>query len=98
MGGAEWYYQAGRDPALEREAVGFVLMAHTVRSALDDGIHRYRLLLGGEAYKDRFATADHGLDTTALGLGLRGRAVVATARAAAASPPVLRRRLRRFAA
>ena len=98
MGGAEWYYQAGRDPALEREAVGFVLMAHTVRSALDDGIHRYRLLLGGEAYKDRFATADYGLDTTALGLGLRGRAVVAAARAAAASPPVLRRRLRRFAA
>src|SRR5207253_37282 len=66
MGGAEWYYQAGRDPALEREAVGFVLMAHTVRAALDDGMREYRLLLGGESYKDRLANADHGLETVAL--------------------------------
>jgi CelD/BcsL family acetyltransferase involved in cellulose biosynthesis len=95
FGGAEWYYQAGRDPALEREAVGFVLMAHTVREALNDGVSEYRLLLGGEAYKDRFATADPGLETVVFSRGARGRAVAAAARAALAAPPSLRRRLPR---
>lgn len=97
IGGAEWYYQAGRDPALEREAVGFVLMAHTVRAALDDGIHTYRLLLGGESYKDRFATGDNRLETVAVGRGPRGRMVVAGAKAAVAAPAPLRRRLGRLA-
>ena len=94
FGGAEWYYQAGRDPSLEREAVGFVLMAHTVRAALDDGVSEYRLLLGGEAYKDRFANADPGLETVVFARGARGRAVRAAARAALRLPPEVRRRLR----
>jgi CelD/BcsL family acetyltransferase involved in cellulose biosynthesis len=94
FGGAEWYYQAGRDPALEREAIGFVLMAHTVREALNDGVGEYRLLLGGEAYKDRFATADPGLETIVWARGVRGRAALAAARAGLAAPPGLRRRLR----
>jgi CelD/BcsL family acetyltransferase involved in cellulose biosynthesis len=97
FGGAEWYYQAGRDPALEREAVGFVLMAHTIRAALDDGVSEYRLLLGGEAYKDRFANADHGLDTVLLARGAVGRTVGAAAGAAASAPPSLRSRFKRFA-
>jgi CelD/BcsL family acetyltransferase involved in cellulose biosynthesis len=97
FGGAEWYYQAGRNPALEREAVGFVLMAHTVREALNDGVDEYRLLLGGEAYKDRFANADPGLETVVLARGVRGRAVRAGARAALSAPVSLRRRLRRLA-
>ena len=96
FGGAEWYYQAGRDPALEREAVGFVLMAHTVREALNDGVGEYRLLLGGEAYKDRFATADPGLDTVVWARGARGRGARAAARAALSAPPGLRRRLRQL--
>jgi CelD/BcsL family acetyltransferase involved in cellulose biosynthesis len=96
FGGAEWYYQAGRDPALEKQAVGFVLMAHTVRAALDDGMREYRLLLGGEGYKDRFANADHGLHTVMLGRGPVGTPVAAAA-GAAASRPALRARLKRFA-
>jgi CelD/BcsL family acetyltransferase involved in cellulose biosynthesis len=96
FGGAEWYYQAGRDPELEREAVGFVLMAHTIREALNDGVDEYRLLLGGEAYKDRFATADPGLDTVVWARGVRGRGARAAARAALAAPPGVRRRLRGF--
>jgi CelD/BcsL family acetyltransferase involved in cellulose biosynthesis len=95
FGGAEWYYQAGRDPDFEREAVGFVLMAHTVRAALDDDMREYRLLLGGEGYKDRFANADHGLHTTVLGRGPFGAAVAASA-ATAATRPALRARLKRF--
>ena len=97
FGGIEWYYQAGRDPALERDAVGFVLMAHTVRAALDDGVTEYRLLLGGEAYKDRFATADHGLETVVLARGARGRAARAATSAAARMPAGIRRRLRDLA-
>ena len=97
LGGAEWYYQAGRDPELEREAVGFVLMAHTVRAALDDGVREYRLLLGGEGYKDRFSNADHGLDTVLLGRGAVGRGVEVAAARAASAPPGLRERLKRFA-
>ena len=95
FGGAEWYYQAGRDPALERENVGFVLMAHTIRAALDDGMREYRLLLGGEGYKDRFANADNGLHTVMLGRGAAGRALAAAA-GQAAERPALRARLKRF--
>jgi CelD/BcsL family acetyltransferase involved in cellulose biosynthesis len=94
--GIEWYYQAGRDPALERENVGFVLLVHTVRSALDDGMREYRLLLGGESYKDRFANADHGLETVALGRGLRGRAAIAGVAAADRGPEPVRRRMKRL--
>jgi CelD/BcsL family acetyltransferase involved in cellulose biosynthesis len=94
FGGAEWYYQAGRDPALEREAIGFVLMAHTVREALNEGVSEYRLLLGGEAYKDRFATADPGLETVVVARGATGRLARSAARAALRAPPSLRRRLR----
>jgi CelD/BcsL family acetyltransferase involved in cellulose biosynthesis len=97
MGGSEWYYQAGRDPALEREAVGFVLMVHTIREALNDGMSQYRLLLGGEAYKDRFANADGGLETVLLARGARGRAARAAVMRAAAMPAPIRRRLRRLA-
>ena len=97
FGGCEWYYQAGRDPALEREAVGFVLMAHTVRAALDDGVREYRLLLGGEAYKDRFATADPGLETVVFARGPAGRALRGAARAALSAPAPVRSRLRRLA-
>ncbi|HEX8742084.1 MAG TPA: GNAT family N-acetyltransferase [Thermoleophilaceae bacterium] len=94
FGGIEWYYQAGRDPALERENVGFVLLVHTIRTALDDGMREYRLLLGGESYKDRFANADHGLETVALGRGARGRAAIAAVAAADRGPEPVRRRMK----
>lgn len=96
FGGIEWYYQAGRDPALEKEAIGFVLLVHTIRSALDDGMREYRLLLGGESYKDRFANADHGLVTVALPRGVRGRSAVAAVAAADRGPEPVRRRMKRL--
>jgi CelD/BcsL family acetyltransferase involved in cellulose biosynthesis len=75
--GVESYYQAGRDPALQREKVGFVLMAHTVREALADGMSEYRLLRGDEGFKYRFATSDPGLETLARPNGILGRAALA---------------------
>ena len=72
FGGAESYYQAGRDPAWDRFSVGFVLLVHTIRSALEDGALEYRFLLGAEPYKYRFATHDAGLETIGLSRGVAG--------------------------
>jgi CelD/BcsL family acetyltransferase involved in cellulose biosynthesis len=63
FGGSEWFYQGGRDPALNRESVGFVLQAHSVRAALDEGLQSYRFLRGAETYKRRFSNEDLGVVT-----------------------------------
>jgi CelD/BcsL family acetyltransferase involved in cellulose biosynthesis len=82
-GGAEWYYQAGRDPRHDKSSIGSVLLAHTIREALNDGVDEYRLLRGAEPYKSRFANADAPLETVMLAsadvalpqmLGARARA------------------------
>jgi CelD/BcsL family acetyltransferase involved in cellulose biosynthesis len=68
-GGAEWYYQGGRDPRYDELSLGFVLIAHTIRAALDDGVEEYRLLRGDEPYKARFANDDAQLETVMLASG-----------------------------
>ncbi len=79
-GGVESYYQAGRDPAWDHASVGFILLAHSIRSALEDGMREYRFLRGGEAYKDRF-TDDRGeLETFVVARGLRGNAAAGAGR------------------
>jgi CelD/BcsL family acetyltransferase involved in cellulose biosynthesis len=85
----DWYYQSGRDPAWERQSVGFVLLAHTIKGAFDDGMLEYRFLRGGEGYKDRFASDDPGLETVALARGAVGRAALRAA--AGARAPAVRR-------
>ena len=75
--GVESYYQAGRDPALQRERVGFVLLAHTIRESIQDGMSEYRLLRGDESFKYRFATSDPGLETLARPNGALGRLALA---------------------
>ena len=92
--GKEWYYQSGRDPEWDRESVGLVLLAHTIRSAFDDGLTTYKLLRGGDAYKDRFATSDPGLETVVAGRGPVGKA----AELASGTALKVRRRLRRSGA
>lgn len=79
FGGAELYYQAGRDPAWERGSVGFVLLAHSIRAAIEDGADEYWFLEGSEGFKYRFASDDPGLETIAIPGSLRGRAAVAAA-------------------
>jgi perosamine synthetase len=78
-GGIEFDYQGGRDPAWERYSVGTVLLAHAIRTALDDGVDEYRLLRGGEAYKQRFATHDRGVQTLVIGRGALGSAAAVAA-------------------
>lgn len=74
--GVEWYYQAGRDPAWEQASIGFVLMAHTIRDACAGGLAEYRLLLGDEPYKARFANGETSLETLALPRTPAGRAAI----------------------
>jgi CelD/BcsL family acetyltransferase involved in cellulose biosynthesis len=93
--GVESYYQAGRDPTLGGNSVGFVLLAHTIREAAADGMREYRLLRGAEAFKYRFAEADLGLETFAVARGLGGT-VARVAAAAGLRSGLLRAFLRRL--
>lgn len=86
--GVESHYQSGRDPAWDKASVGIVLLAHTMREALADGIEEYRFLRGGEGYKQRFATHDPGVVTVGRATSVFGRAALAARTA--------RRRLRRL--
>lgn len=71
--GVESFYQAGRDPQWADASVGLVLLAHTIREALNDGLSEYRFLRGGEDYKYRFTSLDPGVATAAWARGpLRG--------------------------
>lgn len=92
-GGVEWYYQAGRDPALADDNVGFVLLTHTIREAFVDGMREYRFGLGAEPYKARFSEQDPGLDTVLLGAAPLPRLASLGARSARRAPPAVRRLL-----
>lgn len=93
FGDAEWYYQAGRDPAWDDRSVGFVLMVHTVREAMNDGVAEYRLLRGAHEYKDRFANSETPVDTVVRTRGVAGRAAGAAVFTARRMPPRVRRAL-----
>jgi CelD/BcsL family acetyltransferase involved in cellulose biosynthesis len=95
-GGDEWYYQLGRDSAFDRFAVGFVLIAHAIRRALEDGLGQFRLLRGDEGYKARFATHDSGVVTVGMARTTAGRALLQGERMWRALPSGARRRLRRL--
>lgn len=94
-GGVESYYQAGRDPVAADDSVGFVLLTHTMREALNDGVREYRFLRGGESYKYRFATEDPGVETVAVGRGPGSRALLGLASMAGGWKPA-RKALKRF--
>lgn len=91
-GGADAYYQAGRDPEWERQSVGFVLLAHTIRDAVEAGQTEYRFLRGGESFKYRFASEDPGLVTVAV---TRGTVAGVALRAAEAGRRLVRIRAAR---
>jgi CelD/BcsL family acetyltransferase involved in cellulose biosynthesis len=64
--GIEGFYQTGREPAFDHTSIGFVLINHTVRAAVEDGVREYSFLRGGEGYKDRFADRDLGVQTVVV--------------------------------
>jgi CelD/BcsL family acetyltransferase involved in cellulose biosynthesis len=75
------YYQAGRDPTYDRLSAGFVLLAHSLRAAMDEGAAEYRFGRGAEDFKYRFTSADPGLETVTLARGRAGQAALDAARA-----------------
>jgi CelD/BcsL family acetyltransferase involved in cellulose biosynthesis len=91
FGRSEWYYQSGRLLGAADQSVGFVLLNRTIRSALEDGMEEYRLLLGDETYKSRYATEDLGVETVAVTRGPAARAALLGARVALAGRRAARR-------
>jgi CelD/BcsL family acetyltransferase involved in cellulose biosynthesis len=76
-------YQGGRDPAWERESVGFVLQVETIRRVLEEeGAAEFRFLGGEESYKYRFPTDDPRLETVVAAATTRGRLASAALRTA----------------
>jgi CelD/BcsL family acetyltransferase involved in cellulose biosynthesis len=94
--GSESFYQSGRDLAFKRQPVGFVLAMHAMREGFEDGVREYRLLRGDEAYKERFATSDPGLETFGLPRGLSAQVMLAAAEKAGNNSLGLRRILDRL--
>jgi CelD/BcsL family acetyltransferase involved in cellulose biosynthesis len=90
FGGVDAFYQSGRNPEWDRASVGFVLMAHTVRLAFEDGMAEYRLLRGEEGYKGRWAAEDRPVDIVVAAAGALARPAIAAAARLSGS-----RRLRR---
>jgi len=79
FGGADSFYQAGRDPEWDRWSVGSVLLTHTVRCAFEDGMREYRLLRGGEGYKGRWATEDRPVEIVVAAATPLARPAIAAA-------------------
>jgi CelD/BcsL family acetyltransferase involved in cellulose biosynthesis len=66
IGGRWSYYQAGFDPAWSRHSPGFLLLAETIRQAIEDGASEYDMLRGDDAFKRRFATSSRTTRTILL--------------------------------
>jgi CelD/BcsL family acetyltransferase involved in cellulose biosynthesis len=66
--GVESYYQSGRDVSAEfsRYGLGLIVLSHSIRAALEDGMTEYRFLRGGERYKYHFTDSDRLVETFAL--------------------------------
>ena len=54
--GQFYFYQHGFDDRYQHHSIGLVLMALTIRTALDEGMHTFDMLWGGEPYKWLWAT------------------------------------------
>jgi CelD/BcsL family acetyltransferase involved in cellulose biosynthesis len=86
FGGVESFYQLGRDPAYRRESLGMAMLAHAIRAGVEDGISDFGFLRGQEAYKYRFATDDHGLESVCVVRGPAATAALAMVQAVRSSP------------
>jgi CelD/BcsL family acetyltransferase involved in cellulose biosynthesis len=54
LGETTYYYQAGFDPAFASASPGTLLVAHTIREAINDGATRFDFMRGDEPYKRRW--------------------------------------------
>jgi CelD/BcsL family acetyltransferase involved in cellulose biosynthesis len=96
------FFQSGFDPAWSRHSPGLLLVAHTIRDAIEQGASEYDMLLGDESYKARFAAEQRAVSTAALAPALGLSRVVAALdiglrRLGRKLPPEARRRVRELA-
>jgi CelD/BcsL family acetyltransferase involved in cellulose biosynthesis len=70
-----YYYQAGFDPAAGSISPGTLLVAHTVRRAIDEGLAHFDFLRGDEPYKRRWKPQHelHNLRLLAPSRSMMGR-------------------------
>ena len=86
--GIETYHQLGRDPNWESASVGLLIVAHSIREALADGMEEYRLGPGGLSYKYRFGADDSEIETIALAPSIGGKAALAAGQLVRRSGPL----------
>lgn len=60
------FYQSGFDPSWADKSVGVVMMATTIRSAIEEGASEFDMLLGTESYKRRFTDSSRPVQTVVL--------------------------------
>lgn len=83
VGGRYAYYLAGFAPRWQERSVGFVLLAQTIRAAIEEGAREYDLLRGDETYKARFATHQQEVETLVLAPAASAARLLASLEAAA---------------
>ncbi len=66
IGGRYAFYQAGFDPAWSKLSVGLVMHGRVIERAIAEGATEYDMLLGTEAYKDRFCACRREAETVTL--------------------------------
>jgi CelD/BcsL family acetyltransferase involved in cellulose biosynthesis len=100
IGGRYSYYQAGLDPEWARFSPGTLLLARTIRAAIDERCWGYDFLRGDESYKRRFSNSAR--QTTSLTAARRLNPPLAAAaglwaarRCAQQLPPWAKRTMRR---
>lgn len=74
--GVEYCYRFARDRAWDHLSVGSVVLIHSLRAALEDGMREFRFLRGGESYKARYTTDNRGLESVGLARGPIGQAAL----------------------
>jgi CelD/BcsL family acetyltransferase involved in cellulose biosynthesis len=95
LGGAYWYFQAGRDPAFDKDRVGVVLLNNVMREAVQSGSREFKLLLGTHGYKSRYATDDAPVETVAVARNPATRAALRMAVPSRRALRTVRQRLRK---
>ncbi len=71
LGNTTYFYQAGFDPEFSSVSPGTLLVAHTVREAIEEGKQRFDFMRGDEGYKRRWKP-QHAYTNQRLILPTRG--------------------------
>jgi CelD/BcsL family acetyltransferase involved in cellulose biosynthesis len=83
LGARYAFYQSGFDPAHADHSVGSVILAMTIRSAIEEGAHEFDMLLGTEPYKRRFTDRARPVETVVVAGARSARGLLLTGEAAA---------------